>query len=113
MDKKIETLNRKNDLISQGWKFVTLENYKELLKTFGLKLDNSTKHLYYNTSNRHLGYWLECSIDAIDETNKGFANIYGVFYNEQIKNRTELYLEFKQFRNTYFTQLNSGHLICI
>jgi hypothetical protein len=113
MDKKIETLNRKNDLISQGWKFVTLENYKELLKTFGLKLDISSKHLYYNNYNENLGNWLDCSIDAIDKTSKSFANVYGVFYNEQTKNKTELYLEFDKFRDTYFTELKTGHLICI
>jgi hypothetical protein len=113
MNPKIETINRKNDLIKQGWNFVTLETYKEILSTFGLKLDNNSKHLYYNNLNRKLGNWLECSIDAIDETNKGFANIYGTFYNNHAMKRTDIYIEFKKFRNTYFTELKTGHLICI
>jgi hypothetical protein len=107
------TNDEKNRLINNGMIFLSLENYKQLLLTFGLKLETKGAHKYYNTMNSHLGYWLECSANAIDEINKGYANIYGKFYQEEINNETEKYLEFRKFRNTYFTQLKSGHLINI
>jgi hypothetical protein len=110
---KAFTEDEKKRLINSGMIFLSLENYKNLLLTFGLKLETKGALKYYNNLNPHLGQWLECAADAIDETNFSYANIYGKFYQEEIKKRTQNYLNFKEFRNTYFTQLKTGHLINI
>lgn len=110
---KAYTTDEKNRLIKNGMFFLSLEDYKKMLLTFGLRLETKGALKYYNTMNSHLGYWLECSADAIDETNISFANIYGKFYQEQRNKETNIYLDFREFRQKYFTQLKSGHLINI
>ena len=88
--------------------FISLENYKNMLQSFGLKLVINGK--YYNTSNS-FGTWLQADAGAEDEKNHSYANIYGKFYQEEIKKETEKYRLFREFRNTYFSELKSGHLI--
>ena len=110
---KAFTEDEKKRLINCGMMFLSLEDYKKMLLTFGLKLETKGSLKYYNTMNSHLGYWLECSADAIDEKNISFANITGKFYQEEINKETQKYLDFREFRQNYFTQLKSGHLINI
>ena len=95
-------------MLNSGMIFLSLENYKNELLKFGLRFEINLK--YYNNLNS-TGSFLSASIDAIDETNFSYANIYGKFYQEEIKKETQKYFNFLEFRNTYFTQLKSGHLI--
>lgn len=111
---KGNTEKEKKRLLSSGMVFLSLENYKKmLLDNFNLKLNTKDALKYYNNLNQNIGEWLECSADAIDETNHSYANIYGKFYQEEIKKQTKKYNDFREFRNTYFTQLKTGHLICL
>ena len=109
-EQKINTEFEKQRLINSGMVFLNIEDYKELLSTFGLKFEIIGK--YYNTAN-YFGKWLECMCDAIDDTKKSYANIYGNFYQNEIKKETKKYLEFRKFRQNYFSQLKSGHLVCL
>jgi hypothetical protein len=110
-EQKIKTELRKQHLINSGIKFVNIQEYENMLLMFGLKLVIKDSLKYYNTMNSHLGAWLECTPEAIDETNFSFANINGKFYKEEIKRESQKYLNFRQFRRNYFTQLKTGHLI--
>ena len=109
-EQKIKTELEKQRLLKSGMQFVSLEEYKKMVESFGLKLVIMDK--YYNNLN-DFGSWLECMVDAEDETKKSYANVYGKFYQEEIQKRTKKYLEFKEFRNTFFTQLPTKHLINI
>lgn len=107
-EQKIKTELEKQRMLKQGYTFLSLENYKNELLKFGLKFEINLK--YYNTLNAS-GSFLSASINAIDETNFSYANICGKFYQEEIKKETQKYKEFREFRQNYFTELKSGHLI--
>jgi hypothetical protein len=105
------TEDEKNRLLKAGMIFLSLDQYKKMLFTFGLRLETKNTHKYYNNLNPHIGSWLECGPEAIDETGFSFANIYGKFYQEERNKETQKYKDFREFRQNYFTQLKSGHLI--
>lgn len=107
-EQKIKTELEKQRILKQGYVFLSLEEYKKELLKFGLRFEINLK--YYNTLN-DTGSFLHASIDAIDETNFSYANIYGKFYQEETKKETQKYKDFREFRQTYFTELKSKHLV--
>ncbi|MFN5417947.1 MAG: hypothetical protein ACK5B9_12890 [Flavobacteriia bacterium] len=112
-NQKEKTELYKQHLINSGNIFLSLNEYKNLFLEIGLKLDlkNHCTHKYYNVANEQK--FLHCTTDLTDETGKGFANIYGKFYKEEIKNNTQKYKRLREIRNTYFTQLKTGHILDI
>ena len=87
-----------------------------LFNRFGLKLDMNkiTKYLDTYSCNRH-AYSVEnpkvFTIDFIDSTGFGWANIYSEFYNKHTKPRTELFNEFKEFIGTHTFKIDNHFLI--
>lgn len=114
-EQKIRTGLRKNHLISKGVQFISLSEYENKLFDFGLKLITKGAYKYYNNMNdiNSNGHWLECSAEAVDELNISFANTKGIFYQNEREKNTFLYNQFREFRQNYFTQLKSGHLVQI
>ena len=87
-----------------------------LLNRFGLKLDIDSIYLYVDgfSSNTH-AYNIESplvfTISFVDHLNASWANIYGVFYNEHTKNKTQLFIDFKDFISSYTFKYKNHFLI--
>lgn len=109
-----ETEKEIQNLIDAGMRQISLSEYKQGLKTFGLKLDlNPSNYFlqYYNTSNAQP--YLCATTTALDSKNISFANVNGLFYQNEVQKDSEVYKAFKAFRNKYFCVLKSNHILTI
>jgi len=77
-----------------------------LLNRFGLKLDLNSITKYQDTFSCNTHAYsvknpLVFTIDFKDKINASWANVYGIFYTENTKPKTELFKEFKEFKNSH------------
>ena len=99
-----------------GMELLSFEEYDKLIKSFGLELDldpRSTLHCYYNNLNYDRGSWLEATCTPVDKDGIGWCNVKGKWYQENVVFDTELYQEFKKFRNKYFTLFRNNYIMSI
>lgn len=111
---EFETKKTVQNMIDSGMQLISEQEYKDRLKNFGLKLDEDKQNcffLYYNTSNEFKS--LEVSTTVLDKNGYSFANIYGNFYQNEIKKETEIYSNWKIFRNTYFCLYKGKFILSI
>jgi hypothetical protein len=107
------TSKEKERMINSGQEYVNIDTYEYMLGKFGLKLDlknNDTLNMYFNNLNEN--YYLDATIMPISEDGIGWANIYSKFYKEHVLLKSNLYEEFKRFRNSYFTTYK-GHIMTV
>ena len=109
-----ETEKECQNMIKSGMTKVSMPEYEKMLAEFGLKL--ALKHpyytlKYYNTFNEQ--HYLCCTTEAVDNGYAPYYNTFGTFYNNEVIPNTQKYLDFKKFKNKYFTQLQSGHILSI
>lgn len=112
--RKTETQKEINNLIASGMERVSLEEYKEMLSKFGLKLclnPNNYLHKYYNTANPQ--HYLCATTSPIDRTGKSAYNVKGEWYQQNVIPKSLLREQFNDFRDNYFTVLKSGHILSI
>lgn len=114
---KIETQKEIQNYIKNGSILVSLEEYKNIFKKYGLKVDLKKDNYllkYYNTSNNQ--HYLCATTSFLDKDNIIWANINSNWYKKHIilgQRQTSLYKNFKEDREKYFTVLKSGHILSI
>jgi len=79
---------------------------KSLFNLFGLKVDYDMICKYLDTypqnqTEYNIKHPKVFTIDFVDKTGRGWANIYSDFYKNHTKPKTELFKQFKEFINTY------------
>lgn len=88
----------------------------ELFNRFGLKVDYSmiTKYMDTYSCNEHaykIKNPLVFTISFVDSFGFSWANVYGSFYKNHTKPKTELFKEFKQFISTHTFKHKNHFLI--
>jgi len=108
-------LQNTNPLINS--KLISRKEFEEiLLNKFGLKLELKSicKYVDKYSCNRHVYNYSEpkvFTIGFIDKTGFSWSNINGFFYNEHASKQTELYKEFKEFKNSHTFKIQNHFFI--
>lgn len=92
-------------------KLISLNEFKNRLVDFGLELDMNTFCKYVDTypqNESEYNYKLPkvFTIDFKDITGVGWGNVNGEFYKNHTTKKTQLFKDFKEFKDTHTFKIN-------